>query len=385
MICFNAFMPVRIVVGKSKADEVGSYGRPFGSKALIVTGKGSMKASGYTDRIIHSLKAADIDADVFDQVTSNPERQMVNDAAAAAKRFGAEFVIGLGGGSAIDTAKGAAAVAGLGGDVWDYVSGQAVGPGVLPIVAIPSTAGTGSEVTQYTVITDRSVKRKNGFASEFIVPKVAIIDPELMSTVPPSLTAKAGGDVVAQAVEAYTTKLAHGYSDLLALESVRLCERYLRRAVQDGADLEARAAIGWASSLAGMAIAFVDVVIGHHASEAVGSVYPTHHGETAAALLVPTLRFNFEQTQSRLSEIATAMGRDVSSHDERAAAEIGIDAIHQLLSDIGIPDRLSKLGVGSDSIPQFIEILQERREDLEAGNPRDLDEQSMKEFFEMAI
>lgn len=385
MIRFEAFMPTRIVIGPDKVDSVGDLCVGFGKKALVVTGKSSMRNSGYTERVTGALNAAGIETVLFDRTVSNPERKLVNRAAETAREFGAEFVVGLGGGSALDTAKAASVVATAGGDIWDYVGGADVPENTLPIVAIPSTAGTGSEVTPYTVISDESSRRKNGFMSDWIIPKVAIIDPVLMSTVPSSLTANAGGDVLAQAVEAYTTKLAHSYSDLLALESVRLCELYLRRAVRNGKDLDARAAMGWASSLAGMAIAYVDVVIGHHASEAVGALYGTHHGETAATLLVPTLEFNFEQTMPRLRDLAEAMGRSTTGMDDEKAAREGVHAVRSLLRDIGIPERLSAIGVKNESIPEFIEILNERTEDLAAGNPCELTESSMREFFERAI
>ncbi len=385
MITFSTFAPTRIHVGPGKTNEIGAIARTYGSKAMVVTGRNSMRTSGYTDRIVNALRESGVQSLVFDQVGSNPERGMVNAAAGEAARFGADVVVGLGGGSALDTAKAVAVVARMGGDVWDYVSGTEVSRDVLPVIAAPSTAGTGSEVTPYTVISDTALKRKDGFMSDWIIPKVAIIDPELMSTAPPKLTASAGGDALAQAVEAYTTKLAHAYSDMLALESIRLCARYLRRAFRDGNDLEARAAMGWASALAGLAIAFVDVVIGHHASEAVGAIYHTHHGETAAALLVPTLEFNFDQTVERLGSIAQAMGRDTNAMDESSAAQAGVDSVRALLEEVEIPTRLASLGVKADAILMFTEILEERAEDLEAGNPREITPQTLQEFFERAI
>jgi alcohol dehydrogenase len=304
----------------------------------------------------------------------------VDRGADAARRFKADLIIGLGGGSALDSAKAIAALATQGGSVWDFVEGQAV-KAALPILVVPSTAGTGSETTRYAIVTNPEKKVKAGFASEHILPRVAILDPEVMATVPPELTAYAGGDAFAQAVEAFLTRLAHPYSDILALESIRLCASNLRRAVQDGQDLEARAAMGFASSLAGIAISWVDVVIGHHVSEAAAAFAEIHHGCAAALLLPYTMEFNFEGTTARLASIARAMDEPVDGLSEEQAARRAIEAVRRLLRDIGIPEKLSALGVPESAVPGILEILRSRASDLTAGNTGAITDQSLIEFM----
>jgi len=179
--------------------------------------------------------------------------------------------------------------------------------------------------------------------------------------------------------------LANHYSDLLALESIKLCASYLKRAVDNGQDLEARAGMGWASTLAGIAISFVDVIIGHHVSEAVGAILNTHHGETAAALLPYAMEFNFNECKEKISNIALAIGENISRLNLEEGAKKGIEAVRKLLSYIGIPEHLTSLGVNTSMIPKLIEILKNRFPYLEEGNPRKITENNIIEFIKMTL
>jgi len=386
MFNFEAYLPTRILVGEKKLEDIGKQVKEYGDRAFLVTGKKSMKESGFTDRVVKLLESEAVIVDLFDKVETNPTREIINEGGALAKKLGSKVIVGLGGGSAMDSAKAIAVlVGGDGKDIWEYVQGKSVPPSTLPIVAAPSTAGTGSEVTLYTVITNKTDKRKDGFASEYIFPRVAIIDPELMSTVPPKLTAYAGTDAFAQAVEAYLTKLAHPLSDMLALESMKLCAQYLRQVVTDGKNLKARAAMGWASSLAGIAISLVDVIVGHHASEAVGALFETHHGATAGILLPYAMEFNLAEQKDKLANIAVAMGEDITGLTPEDAAQKSIECVKSLYKEIEIPENLRDIGVKKESIPELVAYLMTRKEDLDAGNPRECTEKSLREYLEMAI
>jgi alcohol dehydrogenase class IV len=378
MFSFESYLPTRILVGNKKIEEIGKQVKKYGARALLVTGKKSMKESGFTDRIIQILESEAVTVDLFDKIETNPTREIINEGGALAKQLGSQVIIGLGGGSAMDSAKGIAVLAKEGNDIWEYVKGKSVPNYILPIVAAPSTAGTGSEVTLYAVITDKTSRRKDGFMSEHIFPRVAIIDPELMSTVPPKLTAYAGADALAQAVEAYLTKRAHAFSDLLALESVKLIMNNLPKAVKDGKNLAARTAMGWASSLAGIAI-------GHHASEAVGALFQTHHGATAGILLPYAMEFNFDQCKERLAALAELMATDTARLSQDEAARKSIDIIKKLYQKIELPEKLSSIGVDKAAIPELVDYLLSRKDDLDAGNPRECSAKSMKEYLEMAI
>jgi alcohol dehydrogenase class IV len=385
MFNFESYLPTRILVGNKKIEEIGKQVKQYGDRALLVTGKKSMKESGFTDRIIQLLESEAVTVDLFDKIETNPTREIINEGGAFAKELGSQVIVGLGGGSALDSAKGIAVLAKEGSDIWEYVEGKSVPNFILPIVAAPSTAGTGSEVTLYAVITDKASRRKDGFMSEHIFPRVAIIDPELMSTVPPKLTAYAGADALAQAVEAYLTKLAHPFSDLLALESAKLIVNNLPKVVKDGKNLAARTAMGWASSLAGIAISLVDVVIGHHASEAIGALFETHHGATAGILLPYAMEFNFDQCKKRLAALADLMEADTAGMSQSEAARKSIAMIKKLYQKIELPEKLSSIGVDKAAIPELVDYLLSRKEDLDAGNPRECSAENMKEYLEMAI
>jgi alcohol dehydrogenase class IV len=385
MFTFEAYTPTRILVGQDTLRLVGDQAKKLGNRALLVTGRRSMAESGHTELVKRSLESAGVGVEVFAQVDSNPSRETVNRGGEVALQTKRDLIIGLGGGSALDVAKGIAVLARHGGDIWEYVGGREIPGPVLPLIEIPSTAGTGSEVTKYAVISDDKAKLKEGFASDYIVPLVAIVDPGLMRTASPSLTAKAGGDALAQAIEAYLTKRANPFSDLLALEAIRLCVGHVRNATKDGANLENRLAMGWASSLAGMAISYVDVVIGHHVSEAVGALFKTHHGETAALLLPYAMEFNRSESIGRLGRIAAAMGENVDGLSAPAAATRAVQRVRALLRELGIPSRLTDLGVTKAAMPGLMGILRNRMKDLRAGNPKEMTEQSIAEFIEMAL
>jgi len=383
MFSFDACLPTRIISGENTLSAVEEVVKQHGDRVFLVTGKRSMKDAGITDSLVRDLETRNISVQVFDKVETNPERNVINEGGRLAREFKSSVVIGLGGGSALDAAKAIAVLAAHGGDIWDYVEGKDVEGSPLPIIAIPSTAGTGSEVTPYTVISDRSLTRKDGFASTLIIPKVAILDDRVMSLADSKLTAYAGLDALSQAVEAYLTKLAHPYSDMLALESIRLCIQYLGTAVSDGKNSEARLGMAWASSLAGMAIALVDVVIGHHASEAIGAVYNTHHGLTAGLLLAPTMEFNFAESMDRLAAIAAPLGVDTAGMSREEKANSAVTAVRSLYRELGLPETFKDLGVTRASFPRVMEILTNRMDDLVAGNPKSITPASLEEFLEM--
>ncbi|MCP4755834.1 MAG: iron-containing alcohol dehydrogenase [Proteobacteria bacterium] len=383
MFEFEACLPTRIIAGRDKIESIGEITKPYGDQVLLVTGRRSMNACGITDRVVRSLEAQNIAVELFDRIETNPTRQVMNEAGSLARRLGSSVVIGLGGGSALDAAKGAAIVAKHDEDIWAYVQGKQVeGPG-LPIIAVPSTAGTGSETTPYTVISDAALTRKDGFGSSHCVPQVAILDAEVMSFAPPELTAYSGLDALAQAVEAYLSLLAHPFSDMLALESIRLCGKHLEKAYRDGTDLDARIGMAWASSLAGWALAMADVVIGHHVSEAIGAVNGMHHGLAAGLLLAPTMEFNLAERQERLAVVAEALRLNTKGKTEEEKARSAIAAVRNLYKTFRIQEKFRHHGIGEDSFPIVLEILSERTGYLQAANPSEINADSLQRFLEM--
>ena len=238
---FSYFMPTRIIFGRGKLSHLATADLP-GKKALIVITNGkSMRNLGYLDKVVSYLKDRGVESVVFDKVLPNPIEQHVMEAAELARNENCDFIIGLGGGSAIDSAKSIAIMIKNPGTYWDYIKGEKeIHEDVLPIVAIPTTAGTGTEADPWTVITNPDVNEKVGFGSKETFPTLSIVDPELMLSVPPKLTAYQGMDAFFHSVEGYIANVAQPMSDIFALDSISRIAEYLPRAVRNGSDLQAR-------------------------------------------------------------------------------------------------------------------------------------------------
>ncbi len=382
MYSFDITSPTRIIAEKNGYKKIGEITKKYGAEALLVTGRSSLKKSGLEAEIIKLLESSGISITLFDGVETNPTRQKMNEGGKTAKKAGIDVVVGVGGGSVLDTAKGIAAIAGMGlEDVWDFVGGKKATDEVLPIVAIPTTAGTGSEVTPYTVISDFELELKEGFMSQYTIPKVAILDPLVMKSATPELTANAGIDAFAHAAESYLTKLAHPLSDMYGMQAVKLIFENLEKACKDPDDLDARMNMALASTLAGIAISYVDVIIAHHASEAIGAVFHTHHGLTAGILLIPAIEFNYEECKEKLYSLGVAIDPSISALTVEDGAHRTIKLIKNLYSKIGIPENLGSIGVNSGQKAKIMAIMENRMGDLKAGNPKEMNMKSIDQFI----
>ena len=254
---FTYSIPTKILFGPGSFNDLATTPLP-GKKALVVITAGkSMRANGYLDRLIDMLDKQGIGHALFDKILPNPVLRHVHEGAALAREQGCDFVIGLGGGSSIDSAKSIAVMAKNPGDYWDYISGgsgkgQPLVNGALPIVAIATTAGTGTEADPWTVITKEDTNEKIGFGCAETFPVLSVVDPEMMLTIPAHLTAYQGFDALFHATEGYIANVATPLSDAYALKSIELLAKYLPAAVKDGSDLEARTQVALASTLSGM-------------------------------------------------------------------------------------------------------------------------------------
>lgn len=286
---FGLNIPTQLVFGAGELRNLSTMKLP-GKKALIVISAGtSMKRLGYLDRLVEQLDKAGVASVTFDKILPNPIKSHVMEGTALCLAEKCDFIIGLGGGSSIDSAKAIAITAHMGGDFWDYVQGGTGGgkevTGALPLVAIPTTAGTGTEIDLWGVVTNEETQEKMGFGSRHIFPTLAIVDPELMVSIPPALTAYQGFDAFFHAAEGYVSKAHSPISDLFALEAVRLLYKYLPVAVADGNNLWARTKVAWASTLAGM-VESTSCCTGEHAMEhALSALHPElPHGAGLIAL-----------------------------------------------------------------------------------------------------
>jgi len=341
---FDWIMPTKIIFGEGRLNEIGKIAAGVGNKAFLVTGKTAMKKLGFTQRVQDYLRSEGIDSILFDQIEPNPSLETANRGAQLAKENDCDVIIALGGGSTMDVAKAVSTVKTYRGSVEDYLGNDKVPGLILPIIAVPSTAGTGSEVTRYAVLTNTAINRKDSLRSEFIIPKVAIVDPELMVSQSPRLTSSTGIDALTHAVEAYTSPQADSFSDIAAAEAIRLVGIYLRRAVWEEENMEARSGMALASTLAGMAICQAGTGAAHGLGMSVGGFFNTEHGTTVGLILPYVMEYNFVANLEKYAKIATLLGEKVDGLSLRKAALKSIEAIVGFIQDIDIPSNLSQIG-----------------------------------------
>lgn len=338
---FSFNLPSRIEFGEGVSGTVGDEAAGLGgTRALIVTDKG-VRAAGLIDPLVEALTDAGLTAVVFDDVAGNPRDTNVTEGASLASDEGCDVLVAVGGGSPIDCAKGIAAVHKYGGVIQDYESQpdcwfKVPGP-VTPLVAIPTTAGTGAEVTFWAVITDTSRSYKMGVGDPNLAPKVALVDPALTISLPASMTAATGMDALTHAVEAYTARCAQPMSDALALAAIELVANNLRPVYANGENAQARHNMMLASLLAGVAFANSDVAGVHAMGEVIGGFYDTPHGVAMAIYLPVIMEFNAIANPAKYAKIARLFGEPVDSLSPMAAARKAADAVRQLAAELDIP------------------------------------------------
>jgi alcohol dehydrogenase len=359
---FNYFIPTRILFGTGSLNKLGNVTLP-GKKALIVISAGkSMRQNGYLVRVTGLLEKQNVSYVIFDKILPNPVKSHVMEAAELAKKEGCDFIIGLGGGSSIDSAKSIAVMAKNPGDYWDYIGsgsgkGKPVTNGALPVVAITTTAGTGTEADPWTVITKEDTHEKIGFGNDHTFPVLSIVDPELMVTVPPDLTAYQGFDALFHSVEGYIATVANPVSDALALKSIELVAKYLPTAVKDGKNMEARTQVALANTLAGMVESLSSCTSEHSMEHALSAYHPKiAHGAGLIMLSEAYHSFFKDTLPERYADMARAMGEDMDGLSQKESAGAFVTALMKLQKACGVDTlKMSVYGVKPDEIPSLAE------------------------------
>ncbi|MBE7552020.1 MAG: iron-containing alcohol dehydrogenase [Anaerolineales bacterium] len=363
------------------ADEARALGM---TRPLIVTDPGVVKA-GLLDRAAARLRAADLSFAVFDGVAPNPPIALIDEGADTYRREECDGLIGLGGGSAMDTAKSIGVVAANGGSILDYewASPQPIQRRIPPTICMPTTAGTGSEVTLWAVITDPQRKIKfNVGGTPLIGAWEALIDPELTFDLPPAVTAGTGMDALAHAIECYTCAYAQPLPDSTALLAMEYVAHYLRVAFAQGHNAEARYKMSMAAMLGALSYGTESAGAAHAMSQSAGGVHNVPHGALTARLLGPVMEYNFKGEPEKFARIAVAMGEDIRGLSLWQAAEKAVEAVMKLTEDVEIPS-LQELGFGEDEIPMLAEIAYKDPQTI--GNPRDLSLQSYVQIYKRAF
>jgi len=373
-------VPTRLVHGPGAVRRLReSLGELGVARPLLVTDPG-VAAAGLVDRVLEQLDGVV----VFDGVRPNPDIALVDGGAEVYAENACDGLVALGGGSSMDTAKSIGVVARHGGSIRDYEWGHdPIEQRIPPLVAIPTTAGTGSEVTLWAVITDHDRKIKfNVGGTPLIGPHVALIDPELMLGLPPAVTAATGMDALSHAVECYTCDYHQPFNDAVALYAIELVAGWLRVAVEDGANLEARTQMAHAATLGGMAYGTESAGAAHAMSQSAGGVHDCPHGALTARVLGPVCEYNAPALPERYARIAQGLGVDTSGMAPLAAALAGVDELYRLTDDVGIPT-MAELGFSEDEIPMLARIAFEDPQTI--GNPREVDIPAYEEIYRNAF
>ncbi len=382
---FNYYIPTRVLFGKGQLEQLHRQALP-GRKALIVTSAGtSMKKHGYLARLEDQLKKANIDYVLYDKILPNPIKPHVMEGAALAAETGCDFVIGLGGGSSIDSSKSIAVMATNPGDYWDYIGGGSgkampVQNDPLPVVAITTTAGTGTEADPWTVITNDQSNEKIGFGYDKTFPVLSIVDPGLMMTVPPHLTAYQGFDALFHSTEGYINRFANEMSDMYALKSIELLGRYLPTAVKEGSNEEAREKVALANTVAGMVESTSGCTSEHSLEHALSAFHPElPHG--AGLIMVSEAYYTFfaksGSCDQRLVDMAIALGKK-----EAGEPMDFVTALVDLQKACGVYGlKMSDYGIKADEIEALAGNARHTMGGLFACDPAELSDENVVEIL----
>jgi alcohol dehydrogenase class IV len=354
------YLPTEIITGAGAFDQLGAHAARYGSRALLVCGAHSLRSTGRLERAQEHLRDAGLTTTLYDAVSGEPTLDGIQTGLDRARADQVDLVIGIGGGSAMDAAK---AIAGLythPGTVYDYHRGdRKVSGGGLPFIALPTTAGTGAEVTKNAVLLDDERQNKASLRHDGWYARVALADPELTFGAPPEITAASGSDALTQAIESYTSLGASAVTDGLAYEAVRRIARSLKRAVrgaQEGdEDLEARADLLYGSTLAGAAMANARLGGIHGIAHPLGALYHIPHGQVCGLLLPYVMAYNLEYAQKKYARLAPLLGADTRGMDEQGAAQTAVGKVRDLVVAVGIPRHLRPLGLKRADYAAIIE------------------------------
>ncbi|MGB2826735.1 MAG: iron-containing alcohol dehydrogenase [Dehalococcoidales bacterium] len=369
-------VPQVVITGSGSSKQVGEECKKLGlKKALIVTDQNLVKL-GIPDGVKESLQQNGVEHATYDGVNSEPAIEHVQEGLEAFRGNGCDFLLAVGGGSPMDTAKAISAMATNQGSIEDYMGQGKIPERGKPVIAVPTTAGTGSEVTPFSIITDTRRDVKMLIGSPFLTPAIAVVDPQLTISLPQDITAATGIDALTHAIEAYVSVKVQPMSDVLALAAIELIAGNLEQAWSDGKNLEAREKTMMGSLMAGMAFSNSSVALVHGMARPIGAYFHVRHGASNAALLGTVMEFSLEGNPARYARIAEAMGVKAGGLSELEAAQRGAEAVKKLIKDVRIPS-MRELGVGKEKLEQLAPKMSE--DAIASGSPGNNPRQATKE------
>ncbi len=366
---FTVTQPTRIRFGVDAINDLPALVKELGgSKVFLVVDPGLVKA-GLVERITAPLTKAKIGFELYDQVDPEPGLKLADNGLKLAKKAKCDCVVGAGGGSAMDVAKAVSILLTNGGKAEDYLGLSKIKKAGVPKIMIPTSAGTGAEVTFTAVFINEKTKSKGGMNGDPLYPEAAILDPALTVSLPPHITATTGVDALTHALEAFVSTQAHAISDMYALEAIELISSNLVKAYAHGGNLEARSNMLLGSLLAGKALATAGVGLVHAMAYPLGGMFGIPHGLANAVLLPYVMAYNLIGNPGRFAMLAEVMGAKVDGLPEREAAEAGVEFVYRMNQDLGIPASLAELKIPAKKIPEMAKIALTVTRPVE-NNPR---------------
>jgi len=375
---FNYYLPVNIVFGSGKVNEAGALTKPYGKRALIVTGRSSAKKSGLYDRVNDSLKAEGISSVLFDRVTQNPLTTTAEEGAAFARENGCDVVVAVGGGSIMDCAKAIAFLAVNDGDINDYIFNRQKSDNALPLVLIPTTCGTGSEGNGFAVLTNPENGDKKSLRCNAIVAKVSIVDPECMMTMPKKVLASVGFDALCHNMEAYTTKASQPLTDALSIYAVSLiAESLVKLYTGEDESREAWEKLTAASTIGGMVINTVGVTLAHGMEHPASGLRDIVHGHGLAALTPTVIDASCKGNPEKFGQISRIFGGSGAGDCK--------DRIRGLLRELDLDVTLTELGITEEDVPWMAENCMKVSAASVANNPVAFTRDEIAELYYRAL
>lgn len=377
---YQYWVPGKLLFGPNALDELK---KEIGSKEvpLITTDEGIAR-SGILRKVTDLLEEMGVHYHIFDQVEPDPPLKVVEKATADYHRYGCTLVIGLGGGSSIDVAKAVGICSSQEGSLIEYAAGKPIQGRLPTLYAIPTTAGTGSEVTAVTIISDLENKLKMAVRNPQLIPKVAILDPLLLGSIPSKIAAETGGDALSHAIESYVGVGSHAVTDALALGAIRMISQNVVKFMANPADVEVAGQMLLASCMAGMCFNNAGLGLVHSLAHPIGAYFHISHGLSCALYLPAVMEFNASACPEKFASMADAMGQDVRGLKREAEVRKALFAVRDLLNKMGLPMKFSELGVQFHLDPKMVEDV------LAAAptrnNPRRADRAQIAQLFETA-
>lgn len=374
----------RLVMGPGSSERIAEEARRLGAARIMIISDPGLVKTGIVGKFEELLKRAGCSLDQFTDVEPDPRFEVASQAAERTKQSGSNVIVGIGGGSSLDIAKAASILVTNTEPISSLFGIDLVKTAGLPTILVPTTAGTGSEVTPIVILSDHHEKLKKGIVSPHLFPAAAILDPELTFGLPASVTAATGMDALIHAVEAFTSKNATPLTDLLALHAMSLIFQNIRIAFADGTNLQARSNMLEGSMLAGMAFANAGVTAVHAFAYPIGAEFHIPHGVANSIMLVAVMEFNMLGNLPKFARMAEVFGEETYGSSERRAAQLAVDALRTLAADLKVPSRLSEFGVKAEDIPSLAQgVMKVTR--LLANNARELKLEDAEEIYRRVL